>query len=76
MFVFCLSFSILAHTSHLMLGGAAIPDSKYNSSILVGVRDPVIARDALLSSESSLYACADLRSYRGSILKNGITWCQ
>ena len=33
-FVSCLAFSILAHTSHLMLGGA-IPNNKYNSSILV-----------------------------------------
>ena len=33
-FVSCLSFSTLAHTSRLMLGGA-IPDNKYNSSTLV-----------------------------------------
>ena len=52
-FVSCLAFSTLAHTSRLMLGGA-IPDSKYNSSTLVGLRHPVIARHALLSSESSL----------------------
>ena len=52
-FVSCLAFSILAHTSSLMLGGA-IPDNKYYSSTLVGLRHPVIARHALLSSESSL----------------------
>ena len=51
-FVYCLAFSTLAHTSRLMLG-SAIPD-KYNSSTLVGLRHPVIARHALLSSESSL----------------------
>ena len=50
---FLFAFSTLAHTSHLMLGGA-IPDSKYNFSTLVGLRHPVIARHALLSSESSL----------------------
>ena len=38
----------------------AIPDNKYNSSTLVGLKHPVIARHALLSFESSLYACADL----------------
>ena len=58
-FVSCLAFSTLAHTSRLMLGDA-IPDKKYNSSTLVGLRYPVIARHALLSSESSLYACVDL----------------
>ena len=58
-FVSCLAFSNLAHTSRLVLGGA-IPDNTYNSSTLVGLRHPVIARHALLSSESSLYACADL----------------
>ena len=52
-FVSCLAFSTLAHTSRLMLGGA-IPDNKYNSSTLVGMRHPVNARHALLSSESSL----------------------
>ena len=52
-FVYCLTFPILSHTSRLMLGGA-IPDSKYNSSILVDLRHPVIVRHALLSSESSL----------------------
>ena len=51
-FVSCLAFSTLAHTSRLMLCGA-IPD-KQNSSTLVGLRHPVIARHALLSSESSL----------------------
>ena len=50
--VSCLDFSTLAHTSRLMLG-CAIPD-KYNSSTLVGLRHPVIARHALLSSEFSL----------------------
>ena len=40
--------------------GGAIPDNKYNSSTLAGLRHPVIARHALLSSESSLLACADL----------------
>ena len=39
--------------SRLMLGGA-ISDNKNNSSTLVGLRHPVIARHALLSSESSL----------------------
>ena len=58
-FVSCLAFSTLAHTSRLMLGGA-IPDNKYISSTLVGLRHPLIARHVLLSSESSLYACADL----------------
>ena len=52
-FVSYLSFSTLAQTSPLMLGGA-IPDNKYNSSTLVGLRHPVIARHALLSSKSSL----------------------
>ena len=36
-FVSCLTFSTLAYTSRLMLGGA-IPDSKYNSSTFVGLR--------------------------------------
>ena len=66
----CLSFSTLSHTSRLMPRGA-IPDNKYNSSTLVGLRHPMIARHALLSSESSLYACADL-----AILSHGITWYQ
>ena len=48
-FVSCLAFSTLAHTSRLMLGGA-IPDNKYNSSTLVGLRHHVIAWHALLSS--------------------------
>ena len=48
-FVSYLSFSTLAHTSRLMLGGA-IPDNKYNFSTLVGLRHPVIARHALLNS--------------------------
>ena len=52
-FVSCLAFFTLALTSRLMLGGA-IPDNKYKSSTLVGLRHPVIARHALLSSESSL----------------------
>ena len=52
-FVSCLSFSTPAHTSRLMLGGA-IPDNKYTSSTLVGLRHPLIARHALLSSEPSL----------------------
>ena len=52
-FVSCLALSNLAHTSRLMLGGA-IPDNKYNSSTLVGLRHPVISRHALMSSESSL----------------------
>ena len=54
-FVSCLAFSTLAHTSRLI-----ISDNKYNSSTLVGLRHRVIARHALLSSESSLCACADL----------------
>ena len=49
----CLAFSTLAHTSRLMLGGA-IPDNKYNSSTLVGLRHSVIAPHVLLSSESIL----------------------
>ena len=53
LFVSYLAFSTLAHTSRLMLGGA-IPDNKYNSSTLVGLRHPVLARHALLSSEPSL----------------------
>ena len=52
LFVSCLAFSTLAHTSRLMLDGA-IPD-KYNSSTFVGLRHAVIARYALLSPESSL----------------------
>ena len=56
--VSCLAFSTLSHTSRLMPGGT-ISDNKYNSSTLVGLRHPVIARHALLSSESSLKACAD-----------------
>ena len=51
--VSCLAFSTLAHKSRLLLGGT-IPDNKYNSSTSVGLRHPVIARHALLSSESSL----------------------
>ena len=51
-FVSCLAFSTLSHTSRLMLGGAI--QDKYNSSTLVGLRHPVIARHALASSESSL----------------------
>ena len=57
-FVSYFAFYTLAHTSRLMLG-VVIPD-KYNSSTLVGLRHPMIARHALLSSESSLKACADL----------------
>ena len=45
---FLFDLSTLGHTSRLMLG-SAIPDGKYNSSILVGLRHPVIARHALLS---------------------------
>ena len=37
----CLAFSTVAQTSRMMLGGA-IPDNKYNSSTLVGLRHPVI----------------------------------
>ena len=40
--VSCFSFSTLAHTSPLMQLGGAIPASRYNSSILVGLRHPVI----------------------------------
>ena len=40
LFVSCLAFSTLAHTSRLVLGGA-IPDNKYNSSTLVGLRHVV-----------------------------------
>ena len=58
-FVSCLAFSTLAHPSRLMLGGE-IPDNKYNSSTLFGLRHLVNARHALLSSESSLLPCADL----------------
>ena len=39
---------------------SAIPYIKYNSSTFVGLRHPVIARHAILSSASILYACADL----------------
>ena len=52
-FFFLFGLSTLAHTSRLMFGGA-IPDNKYNSSTLVGLRHPVIARHSLLSSASSL----------------------
>ena len=52
-FVSCLDFSTLALTTHLMLGDA-IPDNKFNSSTFVCLRHPVIARHALLNSESSL----------------------
>ena len=48
-FVSCLAFSTLAHISRLMLSGA-IPVSQYNSSTLVGLRHPVNAWHALLSS--------------------------
>ena len=44
-----LVFSIPAHTSLLMFGGA-IPASKYRSSILVGFRNHVTALHALFSS--------------------------
>ena len=52
-FVACLAFFTLAHTSRLMLGGV-IPDNKCNSSTLLGLRHPEIARHVLLSSEFSL----------------------
>ena len=51
--VYCLAFSTLAHTSRLMLGGA-IPDNQYNSSILVGLRHPVIARHALIYNKKHI----------------------
>ena len=44
--VSCLVFSILAHISFWMSGGA-ITDSKYRSSTLVGFRHPVTALHAL-----------------------------
>ena len=46
------AWQIPAHTSRLMSGGA-IPASRYRSSTLVGIRQPVIALHAMLSSESS-----------------------
>ena len=47
--VSCLVFSILAHTS-LRMSGGAIPASKYRSSTLVGLRHPVRALHVLFSS--------------------------
>ena len=49
-----LVFSILAHTSLRMLGGA-IPASKYRSSTLVSFRHPVTALHALFSSVFSFW---------------------
>ena len=46
--VFCLVFSILAHTYFRMSGGA-IPVSKYRSSRLIGFRHLVTALHALFS---------------------------
>ena len=53
--VSCLVFSILAHTS-LRMSGGAIPASKYRSSTLVGFRHPVTALHALFSSVFSFWA--------------------
>ena len=59
-FVSCFFFSTLAHTSLLMSGGA-IPASRYRSStLLVGLKHPVIDLHASFSSGSSLEACEDL----------------
>ena len=55
----CLVRSILAHTSLLMAGGT-IPANKYKSSTYVGLRHHVIARHALFSSGSNMYAYVDL----------------
>ena len=58
-FVSCFFFSTLAHTSLLMSGGT-IPESRYSSSTLVGLKHPAIDLHALFSSGSSLEACGDL----------------
>ena len=58
-FVSCFLFSILAHTSLLMSGGAN-PASRYRYSTLVGPRHPVIDLHASFSLGSSLEACGDL----------------
>ena len=58
-FVSCFFFSTLAHISLLMSGGT-IPESRYSSSTLVGLRHPVIDLHASFSSGSSLIACGDL----------------
>ena len=57
--VSCLVFSILAHTS-LRMSGGAIPVSKYRSSTLVGFRHPVMALHSMFSSVFSFWACGDL----------------
>ena len=54
-----LVFSILAHTS-LRMSGGAIPASKYRYSTLVGFRHPVTALHALFSSVFSFWAWGDL----------------
>ena len=53
--VSCLIFSVLAHTS-LRMSGGAIPARKYRSSTLIGSRHPVTALHALFSSVFSLWA--------------------
>ena len=58
-FVSCFFFSMLAHTSFLMSGGA-IPAGRYSSSTLVGLKHPVIDLHGSFSSGSSLEACGDL----------------
>ena len=52
---FSVVFSILAHTS-LRMSGGAIPASKYISSTLVGFWHPVTALHALFSSVFSFWA--------------------
>ena len=53
--VFCLVFSILAHTS-LRMSGSAIPATKYIYSTLVGFRHPVTALYTLFSSVFNFWA--------------------
>ena len=50
---------ILAHT-YLLMPGGAIPTNKHKSSTYVGLRHPVIARQALFSSGSNRSAYVDL----------------
>ena len=58
-FVSCFFFSILAHAS-LLISGGAFPPNRYSSSSLVGLKHLVIDLHASFSSGSSLEACGDL----------------
>ena len=42
------------------IAGGAIPANRYRFSTLVGLRHPVMDRQASFNAGSTLYACADL----------------